>query len=673
MKHWPACCVLLCCLLSLFACRDNRREAGRGEPEWMGRYREFLERTGDSLTARPQWVRAQALEQMRGTADSLEWYYYAALVMKTCFFTFDIDSMHDYFRRGEAFCSRHPRTPLLNDLEAEYDNLMGNLYVRLGKSDTAVFFFEKAYEERMKGVRKEAIPDILMNLADVLGRQGRYDLEAYWYRRALLICDSLDLDSKKIAVYYGLGQTYKALRDFKLCDYYYGLAGQHYSRMQVYEQYIYLNNRGTSYYFREDYERAMRYFRSCRELLSKHQELAFERNLCDLNMADVFQKMGETDSADCYLRRCRSFFEEVNSLQALYYVDTQELGLALKRHDIETARRILDHSVAPAFIEPDIWIIRNGYLQQYYETQGDYRKAYHYQSIGQQMEDSLRGERVRMLVADASLRYAQDSMLMVKNVLIEKQKNEVLKLRQTKIFWVAMAVVAILIGILIHMHHQKKRALLQADNLRVVSSLRMENIRNRLSPHFIFNVLSREMVELDEAERQKMASLVKLMRRNLELVEQFCVTLADELGFVQAYIELDCRSLGDSFRFEIEIAPDVHPEKVWLPSMLIQIPVENAVKHALREKEGERRLWITIRRASKGIAVVVTDNGGGYRPNSRNRGIGTGMKVIMQTIHILNQKNREKLDVSVHNVTSPSGETGCEVCFLLPEKYNYYI
>ena len=39
--------------------------------------------------------------------------------------------------------------------------------------------------------------------------------------------------------------------------------------------------------------------------------------------------------------------------------------------------------------------------------------------------------------------------------------------------------------------------------------------------------------------------------------------------------------------------------------MLIQIPVENAVKHALRDKEGERNLWISIHRRENGICIKV--------------------------------------------------------------------
>ena len=127
--------------------------------------------------------------------------------------------------------------------------------------------------------------------------------------------------------------------------------------------------------------------------------------------------------------------------------------------------------------------------------------------------------------------------------------------------------------------------MLLAQNRRTVSTLRLENIRNRLSPHFIFNVLNQEVVNRKEEEKQELVSLVKLMRRNLELAEQLCVTLAEELDFVKTYIDLERRSLGATFHPVIEIAGDVLPEQVWLPSMMIQIPVENSVKHALRGKE----------------------------------------------------------------------------------------
>ena len=110
-----------------------------------------------------------------------------------------------------------------------------------------------------------------------------------------------------------------------------------------------------------------------------------------------------------------------------------------------------------------------------------------------------------------------------------------LVLRQTQFVVFAVAVVSILTAVFLYLYSKKKRALLLARNHRTVSTLRLENIRNRLSPHFIFNVLNREMAERNVEEKQELSSLVKLMLRNLELAEQLCVTLAEELDFVKTY------------------------------------------------------------------------------------------------------------------------------------------
>lgn len=96
-----------------------------------------------------------------------------------------------------------------------------------------------------------------------------------------------------------------------------------------------------------------------------------------------------------------------------------------------------------------------------------------------------------MRTADLTLRYQQDSTLMAHRVLLQEQKNEVLVLRQTQFVVFAVAVVSILTAVFLYLYSKKKRALLLARNHRTVSTLRLENIRNRLSPHFIFNVLNR--------------------------------------------------------------------------------------------------------------------------------------------------------------------------------------
>lgn len=628
----------------------------------------------DSISINPRKVRTEILQRMCNVRDSLARYNYLAMALKTCFATSDIDSAKLLIHQIGAFTKRQPFSPQLADLQSENLNMKGNIYARIGNMDSAAICFQKAYELRMQGEKKDMVTDILINLADACNRLGKLDVGAAWYRRALLLCDSLGIASaKKTPVYYGLAQIYVALRDFEQCDHYYDLAARNYESMLPFEKHFYLNNRGTSYYYRGDYNTALDYFRRVIRLTQKYPDMVFEANLACLNSGDCFLQQNEADSAAFYINKCRPFFQRIGMVTALYYIDTQDIELALLRKDLSGARRLLAESITPSDIDPDMVHIRNKYLQQYYEEADDYKKAYFYMKENVRLDDSVRNERVKMRTADLTLRYQQDSIVMAQKVFIQKKENEVLELQQTRTLWIALFVITLLTVVFVYMYSKKKRALMLAKNRRTVSTLRLENIRNRLSPHFIFNVLNQEMVEQKNEDQHELSSLVKLMRRNLELAEQLCVTLTEELDFVKTYVDLERRSLGSAFHSVIEIGENVYPDRTLLPSMLIQIPVENAVKHALRDKEGERNLWITVHRQEDSTCIKITDNGGGYRPDSSHRGTGTGMKVIMQAIQILNMKNKEAIDVSIHNISLPSGEIGCQVTFLLPDKYNYEI
>lgn len=658
-------------LVFLGACAPGDKEDVYTE---MRAFEDFSRINGDSVAIVPRKVRLKALQKMEEAKDSLVKYNYLAMTLKTYLITSQLDSAQIVIQQIHDFIERQHSSSQMADLESECFNMKGNIFARVGNMDSAEICFRKAYELRMRGTRIEVVPDILMNLADANNRLGKLDIGAAWYRRALLMCDSLHIAStKKPPIYYGLAQVYVTMRDFEQCDYYYNLAGESYDSMLPYEKYIYLNNRGTSYYYREDYQTAIKYFQKVIDLVEGYADMSFELNLGRLNLGDCYLQLNMVDLAVKYINECQPFFEEMGVSTALYYIDTQKIELALLQKDFQEARRLLSESVVPPGIDPDMVHIRNKYLQQFYEETGNYKRAYHYLQRNNQLDDSIRNERVRMRTADLTLRYQQDSTLIAHRVLLQEQKNKVLVLRQTQFVVFAVAVVSILTAVFLYLYSKKKRALLLARNHRTVSTLRLENIRNRLSPHFIFNMLNREMAERNVEEKQELSSLVKLMRRNLELAEQLCVTLAEELDFVKTYINLERRSLGPDFHSELKIEKDVQPEQIRIPSMMIQIPVENAVKHALREKEGERNLWVSVCRRGNGICIKITDNGGGYRPDSRNRGTGTGMKVIMQTIQILNNKNKEAIDVSVHNVSLQSGEMGCEVTFWLPDNYDYRI
>lgn len=202
----------------------------------------------------------------------------------------------------------------------------------------------------------------------------------------------------------------------------------------------------------------------------------------------------------------------------------------------------------------------------------------------------------------------------------------------------------------------------------------MENLRSRISPHFTFNVLGREINQFKGSEEVKnnLMELVKYLRRSLELTEKLAVSLQDELDFVRSYIELERGRVGDDFTAKVTLDEGLDGTRIQIPSMIVQIPVENAIKHGLAGKDGDKELTVRVCRERNGIRITVCDNGRGYLPqvSSATRGTGTGLKVLYQTIQLLNTKNKSdkiRFDITNRN----DGKTGTLVSVYVPFHFSY--
>lgn len=638
----------------------------------MDIYMQYYDFIIDSLSENPSYVCARTARQMAVTTDSVAYYHYLVLLAKAYMFKSEMDSARLSMNRAEVFCDGAVPSSLINDLYADIYNMRGNVCARQGLADSSVICFQKAFDYRLQGSNRDVLPDISINLADAFVRTGHYDKGAMWYRKSLSYSDSLKIpEEKRFPAYYGLAQVYMELRDFTSCDYYYELAARHYDKMLPFEKHIYLNNRGNSYYFRADYPKALKIFRRSLVLARSYSDMIFEEHLTEMNLGETFLLMNQVDSAAYYLNLCGDFFRSIENQTALYYLDTQLIELALKQNDLPLARKRMSEAVQPDYVEPNMQHIRNRYLQHYFEEAGDFRQAYYYQMENQRIDDSTRNERIKMRTAEIDLKYSQDTTLMKQKLFIQQKENEVLALNQTLYIWISVCICVLFLVVFIIVYNKKRHYLLQMRTRTMITALRMENIRNRISPHFIFNILNREIGSYTDEQAENMRGLVKLMRRNLELTGQFCVTIAEELDFVNTFINLERKALGDNFILSIFIDEAINPDQEILPSMMIQIPVENALKHALKDKEGMKRLWIDIRRIEIGICIKIRDNGGGYKVNSVNHGTGTGMKVIFQTVQLLNANNKKHLDISIANVQLDEGETGCEFTVILPQGYDY--
>lgn len=663
--------VCFCFLSIIMGC------VGKKEVQRVDSFEEFYQQMERLSSDSPEKANRMVETLLPSVTDSIVYYRLLFLKVRGCFLSFKLDSASYFMDRISRFCDRHQGSEEVDRLYALVYNTRGNIFVRTSQMDSAGYYYLKSFDYANRGGKKEALPDICLNLADVYVKQGRYDLGSLWYNRSLAIADSLNIpDEQRFPAYYGLAPVNMELRDFSVCDYYYDLAYQYYDKMHPFEKHIYLNNRGNSYYYRQDYVTALEYFRRSLAVVNQYPDMTFERNLTMINLGEVFLLLDNTDSASFYLQKCRGFFDSINYSTALYCIDTQLMELALKQGNVALARERLSKAVKYEEVEPNMIHVRNRYLQRYYEKVGDYKHAYHYLEENHRIDDSIRNERVKMRAAEIELKYTQDSTLMKKEISIREKENQVLQLHQLMYGIIGGCFLLIAVVSVVILYRKRLRDKEQWRMQNAMTSLRLENVRNRISPHFIFNVLNREMnLHKGDRESQNLIELTKLIRRNLELTDCLAVSLADELDFVNTYVGLERQSLGSEFEYHLELDKHLDLKKVKVPSMLLQISVENAIKHGLRMKVGKRLLLVQIQSLEGNqVEIVVCDNGGGYRNVSVNYGTGTGMKVITQTIQLLNMYNSHPILMKINNVlVGEEKEMGCEVRFVIPLDYSYQL
>jgi LytS/YehU family sensor histidine kinase len=167
---------------------------------------------------------------------------------------------------------------------------------------------------------------------------------------------------------------------------------------------------------------------------------------------------------------------------------------------------------------------------------------------------------------------------------------------------------------------------------RAWSTARLATLRAQLSPHTLFNLLHtiRGQIGWDPQKAQAMVvQLGDLLRRLLNAGERDFSRLSDELHFVYSYLELQQQRFTDRLTLSF---PQVDVlAGVWVPSLILQPLVENAVVHGLAGHEGPVTIRIEIEGSEQQLSLRVTNTLVGARPQGRD---GVGLRNVRERLAV---------------------------------------
>jgi len=146
----------------------------------------------------------------------------------------------------------------------------------------------------------------------------------------------------------------------------------------------------------------------------------------------------------------------------------------------------------------------------------------------------------------------------------------------------------------------------------LLAQTQLQALRMQLNPHFLFNSLnavSSLMLKDVVAANKMIVRLGELLRLALEKSDQQEVSLKQEIEFLRRYLEIEQIRFGERLQLKMDVDPSTLD--AFVPNLILQPLVENAIRHAIEPQETIGQIELRSVRDNGSLVLQVSDNGPG--------------------------------------------------------------
>ncbi|PKP28092.1 MAG: hypothetical protein CVU06_00070 [Bacteroidetes bacterium HGW-Bacteroidetes-22] len=221
--------------------------------------------------------------------------------------------------------------------------------------------------------------------------------------------------------------------------------------------------------------------------------------------------------------------------------------------------------------------------------------------------------------------------------------------------WFNTLVVLILgVGLYWLVRNRSEKARIKEDSVELQQKL----LRSRMNPHFIFNSLFAIQnfiyTNSTDAAGRYLSDFALLMRRILDQSAEDFIPLEQEIKTLELYLKLQLLRFSDRYKADLLIEPTVDVNEIFVPPMLVQPFVENAIEHGIMNRiDGLIRIEFAM--MGKGLSIIVTDNGVGMPLNHCGDPVTHSkrthaLQITHDRIALLNEKYATRITMEIGEV-----------------------
>lgn len=253
-------------------------------------------------------------------------------------------------------------------------------------------------------------------------------------------------------------------------------------------------------------------------------------------------------------------------------------------------------------------------------------------------------------------------------------------------WWFRLIVTLLLLSVLYIIFKNRLKAnqqklTVELEKSKVQEELRqsqLSSLKAQMNPHFMFNALNsiQEFILLNDKKQANMymGKFADMMRLILDMSNKDTITLDEELRSLDLYLQLEALRFEEQFSYSIDKDKNINDSYIHMPAMIIQPYVENAIKHGLLHKAGDKKLTVHFSLVNEHtLCCTVTDNGIGRKRSGeinemrqkKYSSFATG--ATQKRLELLNYRKKEQISVTYLDLLDGSGEaSGTTVSINIP-------
>ncbi len=161
-------------------------------------------------------------------------------------------------------------------------------------------------------------------------------------------------------------------------------------------------------------------------------------------------------------------------------------------------------------------------------------------------------------------------------------------------------------------------------------------LKAQLNPHFIFNCLNNmRALAIDDGEktREMITNLSEILKYSFQFGEQTQVTVEREIQHVKNYLALEEIQFEQRLRYVIDVSPDTNQQLI--PTLSIQLLVENAIKHGIMHSPDGGDITIKVVLNGDKLIIKVSNSGEIMRTRRSDKSTGVGLNNLRKRLFLV--------------------------------------